>query len=385
MGRVNGFFADFWGCKEDKSDTAYITIALKGGFVKSLYQKKDTEEVVEINPAAGSIFLHVLKNRIQSQSMEGITYASGKSGIYITLTAKKAYILERLEAVLKVIFENKAAQAEVEEAKKQTIDKLKRNFKNKTARNWYYMFEFTEMGKRYTYQERAKALETISYQEFYTYEEALVNPKNSIVMVNNMLEQEEVTSVCNFLKNVQRTGIEYVDYGYVPDESGLLDCYLLENMSCGSMGALYFIFPDVEATPTEKMFLLMYINEIMFREHGFVSVDTFDASITYVQEPIQKYERDIAGIWTKENIANARDRLLRRFENLIRKPAELSVYRGELLFSGVDMYKLIHDIQVCDSDTVYRVYKKADAEIVSGTIINEGGRKDGRRTGIKTK
>ena len=80
-----------------------------------------------------------------------------------------------------------------------------------------------------------------------------------------------------------------------------------------------------------------------------------------------------------------RDRLLRRFENLIRKPAELSVYRGELLFSGVDMYKLIHDIQVCDSDTVYRVYKKADAEIVSGTIINEGGRKDGRRTGIKTK
>lgn len=382
MGKVNGFFTEFWCCEEEQTDTVCVTVALKGGFIKSIYLCKDTEEIVEINSAAGSVFMYALNNRIKIRNIEGIRCTTGKNGVYITITAEKENIAECLESVMRIVFEKEVTEVEFEEAKKQTIDKLRQNFKNEAARSWYYMFEFTEMGKGYTYNRLAKSLETITYEEFHTYTEALVNPMNSIVIVNGTLEQTEVTSICCVLKSVRKAGKEYVDYGYVLSEDGILDCHLLKK--CNSIGALYVVFPDYDVTPTEKMFLLMYINEIMFRNHGVVSVDTFDASITYFQEPIKKYELEMDHIWTKENVERAKERLLQYFENLIRKPTEFGVYIGEMLFSGVDIYKLIRDIQICDFDIVYRAYKNADIKVSSAAIINEGGRKDGRRTGIKT-
>lgn len=129
----------------------------------------------------------------------------------------------------------------------------------------------------------------------------------------------------------------------------------------------------------------MYINEILFREHGIVFADTFDASIVYVKEPIRMYELELADIWTEVNIANARERLLERFKSLIRKPLEFDRYKGELLLAGVDVYKLIHGIQVSNTDMVRHAYKNAEVKVGSGAIINEGGRMDGRRSGIKAK
>ena len=386
MGRVHGFFTEFWCCEDGESDKICVTTALKGGVVKSLYQNRTTKEIIEINPAAGSIFLHVLKKRVQCRKMRQVECKSGKNGIYISVMTEKEKIKEPLEEVIRMIFEHAVTEPEFEEAKQRTIDKLKQNFKNATARSWYYMFEFTEMGKKYAYNKLAKALETISYQEFYMYTEALVTPQNSIIIGNGMLEQREITSICDILTYVRKAGTEYADYGYVSTEEGMLDCHLVKNMPCSSMGALYFQFPDRDVTPTEKIFLLMYINEIMFRKHGFVSADTFDASIVYFNEPICKYEKKLSDIWVKGNIENARERLLEHFGNFIRNPVESGVFMGELFFSGVDVYTLIREIQVCDADMVCRVYKNADIKVSSGAIINnEGGSEDDRRSGIKTK
>ena len=76
MERVNGFYTDFWCYQGEKNNEIGITIAVKGGIVKSLYQNQ--EEIVKINPAAGSIFLHALNEKRKSQ---GITMESrGRSG-----------------------------------------------------------------------------------------------------------------------------------------------------------------------------------------------------------------------------------------------------------------------------------------------------------------
>ena len=79
-------------------------------------------------------------------------------------------------------------------------------------------------------------------------------------------------------------------------------------------------------TPTEKMFLLLYISEILFQEHGIVSADAFDVCIVYFQESIERYELEIADIWTEENVIGARERLLQRFENLIKNPGKFSYH-----------------------------------------------------------
>lgn len=385
MGRINGFFTEFWCCEGEVKNEICITIALKGGVVKSLYQNKNTEEVVEINPAAGSVFMHVLEHRSKIQHITGLKCKVGKNGIYFSVTAEKEKIEENLENVIRLIFEQQVTEEEFVEAKQQTIDKLKQNFKNEMTRNWYYMLEFTEMGKKYVYNKWARALETIQYDEFNKYTEVLVNPENSIVIVNGMLEETEITSICAVLKCIQKKGIEYLDYGYAFGENKILDWHLVKNMSCSSLGALYFVFPDENVTPTEKMFLLLYISEILFQEHGIVSADAFDVCIVYFQESIERYELEIADIWTEENVIGARERLLQRFENLIKNLGKFGVYAGELLFSGVDISKLIRYIQICDFDIIYRAYKNSNVKIGNGAIINEGGRKDGRRTGTKTK
>lgn len=384
MGRINGFFTEVCQCEGAEEHKICVTIALKGGVVKSLYQNKDTEEVVEINPAAGGILMHVLNNRSANRQIAGWKYKHGKNGIYFSVTAEKEEIEGNLEQLLQMIFEEQVTEEEFVEAKQQSIDKLKRDFKNATTRSWYYMFEYTDMGKKYAYNKWAKGLETIQYDEFNMYTEALVNPENSMVIVNGMLDEKEITSIFGVLKCVQKKGIEYVDYGYVAEETGNLDYYLPKGMSCDSMGALYFVFPDKDVTPTEKMFLLLYVSEIMFQEHGMVSVDAFDASIIYFQEPIKRYELEIPHVWTQENVMSARDRLLQRFANLLKNQEEFGVYICEMLYSGVDISKLIEYIQMCDFDVVYRAYRNANIKIGNGTILNEGERKDDRRTGTKT-
>lgn len=385
MGTDNRFFTEFWNCEDAESDTVSVTIALKGGITKRFYSYQNTEEIVEINPAASDVFRHVQENRIQEQKIKGIQCTFGKNGIYFTITAKKEDIVECLKAVLEAVFECPVTETEFEEAKKQTIDTLRKNFKKEKVRSQYYMFEFTDMGKAYTYNGWARGLETITYEEFYTYTEALVNPENSIVIGNGMLEETEITSICDVLKGIQKAGTECTDYGYVPSENSVLDCHLVKNMSCGSIGALYFVFPDETVSPTEKMFLLLYINEMMFQEHGIVSADAFDASIIYSEEPVRRYEIKIYNIWSKKKIRSARERLLQRFENLIKIPKEFGIYAGEQLLSGVNVHQLIEHIQVCDEDMVYQTYKNANLKIANGAIINEGGRKDGRTTGIKAK
>lgn len=254
MERVNGFLTDFWQCEEAEDDKVRVTVALKGGFVKSLYQNKDTKEILEINPAAGGIFLQILRHRIWQKGIECAECKAGKNGIYISMALSEEKQKEQLEDVFKAIFEHPVTETEFEAGKQQSITALRQKFKDEMARSWYYMFEFTEIGKQYTYNKLAKALETSSYEEFYTYKEALVTPRNSIVMINGMLELKEVTGACYILKSVAEQGTEYVDYGYFLQEEGILDCHLMKNMSCSSMGAMYFAFPDSNVTLRRKCF-----------------------------------------------------------------------------------------------------------------------------------
>lgn len=383
MEQVNGFYTDFWCYQGEKNNEIGITIAVKGGIVKSLYRNQ--EEIVKINPAAGSIFLHALNEKRKSQGVTDWKCKIGRNGIYFSLITEKWKVEESLGQMVQLIYESQITEEEFLAAKQQTINSLKQNFRHEMTRSWYYMFEFTDIGKRYTYNEWARALETIQYDEFHKYIEELVNPQNSVVIANGEMEEWEVTSICAVLRKVQKSGTEYIDYGYVLDENGILDCHLKGNMDCDSLGALYFVFPDANATPTEKIFLLLYINEMLFREHGIVSVDAFDASIVYYRAPIREYRVEIENIWTEENVLAARRRLLQSFDNLIKDPIKFGVYEGELLFSGVDISQLIRYIQICDFEVIYRAYKNANVKIGNGAIINKGGIKNGRTTGIKTK
>lgn len=378
MERVNGFFTAFQHYEDYEKEEIAVTIALKGGIVRSSFLDPDTQTPLTINPSAGNLFLRFLSMRAEEERIEGLEEVSGKNGNYLTFSAHRRELPGRLKQILDIIYGDMPGEDDFREMKRRSMDSLKHSFREERFRTWCYMMEFTELGKQFCYNRVAEALEHISYEELTEYVAGFVNPRNSMILVNGRLDQDIVQQLCEVMEQVQDKGQEYPDYACKLDPAGISDHYLVKNIRCTPMQALYCSFPDSRMNPTEKLFLLLYISELLFGDQGVVSADPYDASIVAWDVPVQDYVSQIPHCFdSEEEVRRARERLLRRYLALIQKPESFGVYLGELCLSGVNFYRLVDYIQTCSPNMIYQMYHKADMKAVSGTIAGKGGMEHG--------
>ncbi len=377
MKRINGFLTVFNNFEEYETDDVHITIAIKGGIVEQLFQDSETGEKWKINPAAGWVYLKHLSNSCAGKI--NAEFSVGKNGNYVTIKSKREKIVEVLKEILILIYVNETTDEEFALAKEASVAEMKKIFKNVAQRIWYYMFEFTEVGKGYAYNWLAESLQAMTNQELKKYIQHIVNPKNSIVIVSGRLDETLIGDICRELKKVKKTGKEQFSCGYEINMSQLQDCHLIKRGEENSLGSLYFMFPNRKIELTERMVLLQYIGEILFAGKCVVSVDTFDASITYYGQHIDRYEMQLDGLWTTENVENTKKRLLERFKRLLCTPEKIGVYLGEQIFCGVDFFKVYQYIQMCDAKNLSAAYRKADVKVVNGAVISVKEDRNGRR------
>lgn len=378
MKRVNGFFVEFNNFENYEIDDIYITIAIKGGFVGRVFQNGRTSEKIEINQASGHVYLKYLSNFCRDRI--SAEFAIGKNGNYVTIRSGREEIIETLREMLALVYMENVTEEAFAAAKEEAIAELKKTFRNQTQRMWYYMFEFTEVGKRYAYNRLAEDLRNMKIEELQEYMECIVNPQNSVAIVSGRLDEALIKDICKTLENVKNTGEEYLVCGYDIGVNQVIDRHLIKTGNAAALGSLYFVFSKEKGNLTERMVLLQYISEIMFQGKASVSVDAFDASITYYEQPIDQYEMQLKDIWTVENIEKAKKHLLERFENFMSTPKRIGVYVGEQILGGVDFFKLYQYIQLCDADALEQAYKRADVKVANGAVITVKEGKDGRRT-----
>lgn len=378
MERVNGFFTAFQHYEDYEREEISVAIALKGGIVRSSFLEPETQTPFHINPSAGNVFLRFVSMRAREAQIEGLEEVSGKNGNYLTFSAAPGKLPELLGQIFDIIYGRIPGEEEFPEMKRRSMDSLRKSFREDRFRAWCYMLEFTELGKRFCYNRTAEALEHMTYEELRDYVTGFVNPRNSMVLVNGRLDEDIVRRLCEVMERVEDRGVEYPDYAYRPDPAGISDHFLVKNIRCTPMQALYCSFPDPRVTPTEKLFLLLYISELLFGGEAVVSADPYDASIVAWDVPVGDYVSRIPRCFdSEEEVRRARDGLLRRYLALIQKPESFGVYLGELCLSGVNFYRLVDYIQTCSPNMIYQMYRKADMKAVGGTIAGKGGMEHG--------
>lgn len=377
MKRVNGFLTVFNHFEEYETDEIYVTISLKGGIAEDLFGDSGTGEEWKVNPAAGRVYLKHLSNRCVGK--QNAVCSAGKNGNYITVKSEREKIAEVLRELLALIYIDGVTDGEFTAAKEASVAEMKRIFKHASQRIWYYMFEFTEAGKGYVYNRMAEALWTMTKQELNEYVQHMVNPENSVIIVSGKLDETLIGTICGELTKVKKTGKEYLGCGHNRNISERKDCHLVKRGDDYALGSLYFMFPDRKVDLTERMVLLAYISEILFAGKAVVSVDAFDASVTYYGQHIDRYEMLLDDIWTAENVETAKERLLERFQSLLGTPQKAGVYLGEQIFCGIDVFKLCRYIWQCDAKNLREAYKKADMKVLNGAVISVKEDGNGRR------
>lgn len=378
MKRVNGFLVEFNNFENYEMDEIYITIAIKGGIVGRMYQNSETGDKKEMNQAAGRVYLKHLsdlcKGRVRAE------FAAGKNGSYVTIRSGREKIVETLRKLFALVYIENTTEEAFAVAKEEAITDLKKAFKNQAQRMWYYMFEFSEVGKRYAYNRLAEDLYTMKFEELEEYKRHMVNTRNSVVIVSGRLDEVIIRDICIELENVKNVGEEYLTCGYDVGVNQVIDRHLIMTGNADALGSLYFVFPEQQGDLAERMVLLQYISEILFEGKASVSVDAFDASIVYYGKSIDQYEMQLRDIWTTENVKRAKKHLLEQYESLMSTPEIMGVYVGEQILGGIDFFKVYQYIQICNADDLEQTYRKADVKVANGAVISVKEGKDGGRT-----
>ena len=362
MDIVNGFNLEIVNIDgEPRDDSLCLSLTLKGGMAANDFSILGMNNLLSVNRAAAFVYKCFLEQNWIGDP--DVAVRIGKNGICLTVEGSAGTIIQKAEEIITdIFFSGGLCKEKYECAKVNAIDRYSRLYSNPNGRALFYLMDYVNAKKDWTYKKFAKDLNEITFVEVKQFEELLINPRNSFFILSGEITKAVVEDLIEMFmsfdvsRNAQR-----VEMAYYEDTIGKYPISNVKDQNSLDATIISFDFNAVFTNSAEKVVWMTLLNYILFDSEGYIFSDEAENVIAVMKMvSYESVEEKIHSIdnYTDSVIEGINQSLYAHIASLMSDLPYFNFFLSEQIIAGMDAALFVEYIAGLDNCKTMELIEK---------------------------